>query len=198
MPRQVDAEERRRRIAEAVFRLIGSRGLEAVSLRDVAAEAGVSMGQVQHWFSTKQDMLLFALAAMRERVLTRLARDVAALPDPSPRERIMAAARVMLPLDEPGREEARVNVAFVAASVARPPFVELLREGYERLLAASRVQLADARRQGLLRPGVDVDDEAAAVFFLVQGLIGPVLVGACTPDGALALVGQRLDQVFRA
>jgi AcrR family transcriptional regulator len=56
----VDREERRSRIAEAILRIAASRGLDEVSLRDVAAEAGVSMGQVQHYFSTKREMLMFA------------------------------------------------------------------------------------------------------------------------------------------
>jgi AcrR family transcriptional regulator len=52
--------------------VIGSRGLEAVSLRDVAAQAGVSMGAVQHYFASKDQMLLFALSHMRDRVLARM------------------------------------------------------------------------------------------------------------------------------
>ncbi|MGK5632559.1 TetR family transcriptional regulator, partial [Streptomyces sp. URMC 123] len=47
MPRQIDHEERRRLIADAVCALADRRGLEGVTLRDVAAEAGVSMGAVQ-------------------------------------------------------------------------------------------------------------------------------------------------------
>jgi AcrR family transcriptional regulator len=34
-------------------------GLEAASLRNVAAEAGVSMGTVQHCFTGQQEMLDF-------------------------------------------------------------------------------------------------------------------------------------------
>ena len=62
MPKQVDREERRRDIAAAVLRIVTTRGVEAASLRTVAAEAGVSMGAVQHYFTTKDEMLRFALA----------------------------------------------------------------------------------------------------------------------------------------
>lgn len=197
MPKQVDRDGRRRHIADAVFRLVAERGVEAVGLRDVAAEAGVSMGQVQHWFSTKQEMLLFTLGTMRDRVLTRLVRDLASLERPTVRDRVRAGMRVMLPLDVPSREEASVNVAFVAASFGTPEFADLLREGYARLRAAGRALLAEARERGELRDGVDADREADTIFFLTQGLVGPVLLGVVEPDEALRLLDARLDVVFR-
>ena len=60
MPKKVDRQERRTRIADALMRVAADQGLEAVSLRHVAAEAGVSAGMVQHYFRTT------ASAALRE------------------------------------------------------------------------------------------------------------------------------------
>ena len=60
MPKQVDHQQCSRHIGEAVLRLIAIRGLEAASLRNVAAEAGVSMGTVQDYFTSKQETLDFA------------------------------------------------------------------------------------------------------------------------------------------
>lgn len=57
--------QRRRDIAEAVFAVIGSRGFDAVSLREVATQAGVSMGSVRHYFTSKDEMLVFTLGHMR-------------------------------------------------------------------------------------------------------------------------------------
>src|SRR5271170_38995 len=105
MPRRVDREARRRAIAEAIFEVIGNRGLEAVSLRDVAAQAGVSMGSVQHYFSSKEEMLQFALGHMRDRALARLQEELGQLVNPSARQQVRAAARVMLPVGEQGRQE---------------------------------------------------------------------------------------------
>jgi AcrR family transcriptional regulator len=198
VPKRVDQDERRRALAEAVFAVVGRRGIEAAGLRDVAAEAGVSMGAVQHWFRTKDEMLLFALRHMRERVNARLAASLARLEAPTRRQSIAAGVRVLLPIDPPGREEAWVNVAFVGASPANPAFAELLREGYARLLDVTRLQLAEAAAAGELAPGVDPAVEAPALFFLLQGMIGPMLLGVLSPDEALALVDARLDRVFAA
>jgi AcrR family transcriptional regulator len=197
VPKQVDHEQRRRLLAEAVFAVIGSRGFEAVSLRDVAEQAGVSMGTVQHYFPTKRQMLSFALAHMRERVLARLRAAVAALHEPTRRDLIRVATAVMLPIDPAGREEACVNIAFFSAATVTPVYAEQLRDGYGRILTVSVTNFRQASRLGELRDGVDPDVEAPALYFLTQGLIGPILVDLYGPDEALALVDAQLDRVFR-
>ena len=198
MPKRVDPEERRQAIAEAVYRVIGERGWDAVTLRDVASTAGISMGQVQHYFTTKTDMLMFALSHMRDRVLARLERRLAALPAPvSQRDQVRAAISVMLPLDEPGRQEAAVNVAFFSAATATPGYAGLLRDGYARQVASSTAQLTAAAADGLLADGIDPAREAAALYYLIQGLIGPLLIGQLTPDQALDLVDHQLARIFR-
>jgi AcrR family transcriptional regulator len=197
VPKQVDHEQRRRLIAEAVFAVIGTRGFEAVSLRDVAEQAGVSMGTVQHYFPTKHQMLLFALSHMRERVLARLQAAVATLREPTRRDLIRAATTVMLPVDPPGREEACVNIAFFSAATVTLAYAEQLRDGYGRILTVSIANFREAAQLGELRNGVDPDREAPALYFLTQGLIGPILIGLYRPDEALALVDAQLDRVFR-
>jgi AcrR family transcriptional regulator len=201
VPKQVDHEQRRRLLAEAVFAVIGTRGFEAVSLRDVAEQAGVSMGTVQHYFPAKQQMLLFALAHMRERVLARLQATLAALhgPDrtPSRRELIRAATAVMLPVDEPGREEACVNIAFFSAATVTREYAQQLRDGYDRILTVSVAGFREAARLGELRDGIDPEQEAPALYFLTQGLVGPILIGLYQPAEALALIDAQLDRLFR-
>jgi AcrR family transcriptional regulator len=198
VPKQVDHEQRRRLLAEAVFEVIGSRGYQAVSLRDVATAAGVSMGTVQHYFATKHDMLLFALQHLRVRVLLRMNAELARLSAPSRRELIRAGMRAMLPVDEPSRQEAALNIAFFSAATVDPEYAQLLREGYTRLLEASRAQLREAAAAGELAAGIDVDAEAVTLFIAVQGFIGPILIGVFSPDEALARLDHSLDRIFGA
>lgn len=197
MPKQVDREERRRALAEAVFTVIGTRGFEAVSLRDVAEQAGVSMGAVQHYFASKDEMLLFALGHMRTRVLERLQAAMSRLVDPTRRDVVRQALRVMLPVDEPARQEACVNIAFFSAATVTPAYADLLREGYARILAVTRAQFGAAAEAGELAGGIDPEREGAALYFLAQGLIGPILIGLFTPGEALALVDHQLERIFR-
>ena len=72
MPKVVDHEERRSELAAAVWRLASRDGLEAVTVRRVAEEAGWSTGAVVHYFADKEDLLLFAFSTVADRVRTRL------------------------------------------------------------------------------------------------------------------------------
>ncbi len=76
MPKRVDHEERRRQIADALLRTAATRGLHATGMREVAAEAGVSLRLVQYYFGTKEELLLFAMqqlaAQFAERAMARI------------------------------------------------------------------------------------------------------------------------------
>jgi AcrR family transcriptional regulator len=197
VPKVVDHEERRRHIADAVFRVMGRVGMDGAGLREVAEEAGVSMGAVQHYFSSKDEMLLFALDHMRARVIARLSSELVATQGPGNRDYMWAASRAMLPLDQASREEAIVNVAFVAAAMANPSYQDLLRQGYDRLLQVWRDQMRSASDAGRLAKGIDPDAAAPELFFLVQGLIGPVLIGAISTAEAEAILERKLAALFR-
>ena len=56
-PAPVDHDERRARLTEVLLDVVAEGGLEAATIRTVAAAAGVSIGTVQHYFKTKDDML---------------------------------------------------------------------------------------------------------------------------------------------
>lgn len=197
MPKIVDHAQRRAEIAEAVFRVIEDRGIDAVSLRDVAAEAEVSMGAVQHYFDTKSEMLLFALGYMRERVLARMQAKLAKLRDPSRRELLRASAAAMLPTDRQGRQEAIVNIAFFSFATADDQYAKLLKEGYQRLLIVSEASLTQAQVAGELRSGVDPVQAGNSLFFMIQGMIGAILVNAITARKAMKVVDQELDRIFK-
>jgi AcrR family transcriptional regulator len=186
VPKKVDADERRRTIAEAVYRVIETTGSEAVSLRDVAAEAGVSMGMVQHYFHTKDEMLLFALDHMGQRVSARITEKLTKLKTPQPRDITRAMLAEMLPSTKESRQEAAVSIAFFNRAVVTPAYAAALREGYKRIIGVLAAQLPK-----------DKADEAATLFWLAQGLLGPVLIGHYTAKEALALLDAELDRVFR-
>ncbi|MFF5001128.1 TetR/AcrR family transcriptional regulator, partial [Streptomyces sp. NPDC000656] len=78
MPKRVDHEERRAQIAEALIQVAGRRGLHAVGMRDVAAEAGVSLRLVQYYFETKEKLLFYGLQHLTDRFTARVGARLAA------------------------------------------------------------------------------------------------------------------------
>jgi hypothetical protein len=61
----------------------------------------------------------------------------------------------------------------------------------------SQARLRAAAEAGETTEGIDPDREAAALYFLAQGLIGPILIGLYPPEDALALIDHHLDRIFR-
>ncbi|MBF6347667.1 MULTISPECIES: TetR/AcrR family transcriptional regulator [Nocardia] len=197
MPKQVDHHERRTRIADALLRVAADRGVEAVSLRHVAAEAGVSTGMVQHYFRTKDEMVDFALEAVSERTRSRLAGEIADLgPAPAPEVFLRALLVQQLPFDETRRIEGRVALAFYAYTARNSAIAAKL--------DADTAQLADyvgnliraAQTAAEVPAHLDPVHTAAALLALVEGLGVRAATGYQAPEDALAVLDAHLTAVF--
>jgi AcrR family transcriptional regulator len=73
VPKIVDSEARRAELSEALWRVLARAGIEGVTIRSVAAEAGWSRGIVEHYFKTKQEMVLYACQLACRRGLAKVA-----------------------------------------------------------------------------------------------------------------------------
>ncbi|MER7419524.1 TetR family transcriptional regulator C-terminal domain-containing protein [Micromonospora peucetia] len=187
MPKKVDPQERRRLIADALMRVAAKQGLEAISLRHVAAEAGVSPGMVQHYFRTKDEMMMFALAVVGERSQTRVTEAVARLGDnPSPRALLRTMIAALLPLDEQTRDDGRVALGFLAYTAVRPAAASALREETAQTLGFMA---------GLV-PSPKPDEAAAGLLALMEGLGAYLLGGQYSTEQALSALDAHLDLLF--
>ncbi|NOU85323.1 TetR family transcriptional regulator [Paenibacillus sp. LMG 31460] len=63
-------------IADATFRVIQSVGLEQTTIRKIAKEAGLSLGTVQYYFPTQQDIYLYSMEQLSKRILERIVQSV--------------------------------------------------------------------------------------------------------------------------
>ncbi|MEX2981459.1 TetR/AcrR family transcriptional regulator [Streptomyces sp. C36] len=197
MPKRVDHDERRRRIAEALWRIASTRGLEGASLRDVAAEAGISLGQLQHYFRSKGDMLVFALEHVNELAARRVrARVEASATAPSPRVILRESVAEMLPLDDESRSGNLVQVAYFLQAVHDERLRGHAKEGVPLLRALFADQIRRAMAEGQIAPDRDPDTEATLLICLVDGLTSYTLLDVHSPAEALALADAHLDRLF--
>ncbi|MER6046949.1 TetR/AcrR family transcriptional regulator [Streptomyces sp. NPDC001793] len=190
MPRQVDHESRRRRIADAVCRLADESGLEGVTLRDVAARAEVSMGAVQRCFRTKEEMLVFALTHIGEQITARVTTLLASSPAQSARTTLGHAATEVALLQEQQRAEARVWLAFVAQAAVTPRLAASLRDSYTELQQLFARLIAEAT--GTATP----QRSARALLALTDGLTTHVLIGHLSPTEALDVLDDHLTRLW--
>jgi len=197
VPRQVDHSERRRHIGEAVLRLIAAQGLEAASLRNVAAEAGVSMGAVQHYFSSKQEMLDFAQRHNYERATVRIPGLLARVPEPRTTSALLRVLLVdLLGLDGESREGARLGAAMLGLAVIDAQAAATARTAYDGVTSFLAAQLRAAQNRGELAPTLDAGRAARHLYALVEGLRWPALIGAYTRDEVLAVLDDHLGTLF--
>ncbi|MFI1302248.1 TetR/AcrR family transcriptional regulator [Streptomyces sioyaensis] len=197
MPKKVDHEARRQEISEALWRLASTRGLDGASLRDVAAEAGISLGRLQHYFRSKDEMLLFALQRINRLAGERIRARIEALPEePTPREVLRACLSGMLPLDEKSRVGVLVGAAYFARAVYDEPLRAEAKDGIPQLRALFAHQLRRAAERGELPLERATEDEAMLLISLVDGLSTYVLLDVHGPRTALRLLDLHLAHLF--
>jgi TetR/AcrR family transcriptional regulator, transcriptional repressor of bet genes len=194
MPRQVDQDERRRLIAAAVVRLVSSRGVEAASLRAVAAEAGVSMGAVQHYFTSTDEMLLFALEYGNGLFAARIQVLLARGGPLAPRAAFRLFCTLLLPLDPDGQTGARLWAALIARGCVDEPTGRLAADAYANLVAFVARSLRESA--AALATGIDIEQAARQLVTAIEGLRWPVLFGVYREREALAVLDSQLDQIF--
>ncbi|MEU2915670.1 TetR/AcrR family transcriptional regulator [Streptomyces massasporeus] len=198
MPRTADHPQRRAQIIEGLVGVAARDGVHAVTMRAVAAEAGVSLRLVQYYFETKGRLMFAALRHLEQQSHERWAARLSAHADPpSPRARVEALLTEALPTDEASRTfhilwTSCAMLAMTDPDLAAQPFAE----GPDRLEAQLADLLRQAQAEGGLDEAADPDIEATRLLALSHGLGTSVLVGRRTPDAAMEVLGYHLDRLF--
>lgn len=191
MPKVVDPELRRTDIAEAVFRLVARDGVQAASLRRVATEAGLNVGSVRHYFTSHEELLIFAAETMYARVTERVGEHVAALEaGADKRASVMKMLSEFLPLDERRRDETTICFAFMAESRLNPE----LRALAQKLHRGLRILVGHILRSARVR---DIETNTELVSAMLDGLAFNAVHVAGAPDGerSTEVVGKMLDHL---
>ncbi|MEV0112585.1 TetR/AcrR family transcriptional regulator [Streptomyces sp. NPDC050844] len=200
MPRVADHEERRQQVAAAAGRLIATEGLKAATVAKTAAAAGISVGLVQHYFRTKDEMLLFTYRHVLETVEHRLAELVVRSEKAGTRieHTLLDGLAETMPLDEQRRQECRVALAFTGRAVDDPDLAEVKAGALRRLRSLIATAVTNAKECGEVPPSTDAATEAARIAAYTDGLTAHLCADpdGLHPDAALAALGDHLAGVF--
>jgi AcrR family transcriptional regulator len=190
VPKLVDHEQRRRELAEAVWRVIRRHGVDGASVRTVAQEAGWSAGALRHYFRTQSELLDFAILLAAERIRCRV--DALELAD-DPRRAVEQLLSELLPLDDERQAENEVWLAFTARALIDPE------------LRVRQVEIDDELRAACVRAvdmlGVPAGRERALEAERLHALLdGLALHAAMRPDRLpprriVAVLRRHLDEL---
>lgn len=189
MPKVVDHAQRRREIVWALWSVISERGIDGVTFQAVAGAGGVSVGRIQHYFDSKDQLVRAGAEHMVGEAETRYGEG-----DPTdPRTRLTTLLTQPIPSAGTGRVGVSVWYAYLAKSASDPwirSFMEDASRGTheetERLLSELGV------------PSDDIRESARRLVALSNGVTQSVLVGATEPADGVATVMNEVERTIVA
>lgn len=183
----------RQHLLDALVTLTAERGLERVSIREVADGAGVSIGTVQYYCRSKDEMLLMTF----EHIAASIGQRLSSIGDTgTASDALRRALLELLPLDDLRSVESRVYLAFAAKAAVSPAIAAV----QHNLLSQTRTCLSLAFRRaidlGEMPADLDPDAASAATLALIDGLLLHILtdpIGLPT-HAAVAALDAHLDR----
>lgn len=190
MPKIVDHELRRQELSDATWRLIARDGVDAVTLRSIAAETGWSAGVLQHYFASKRDIVVSAHLLAYSRVAERLRLRASGL---GPLEALRIAMDEALPLDDERLLEARVEISAWNLALSDDEFRRIHAESVAAWRATVRELARDARSAGELRSDISIDALTDEFVALVDAMSTQAVL---TPEVATPQRQRELAELF--
>ncbi|WP_223692569.1 TetR/AcrR family transcriptional regulator [Leifsonia poae] len=186
-------EERRRHIGEAVWRVIRRDGINAVSTRTVAAEAGMVLGSLRHYFPRQADVVEFAMRLVIDRTTERVRRILHEAGADGPDPQLLLEQ--FLPLDDERREEMEVWLVFAGATLSDATLAPVKRDSDAALLLLIR-QLVEAHSPAGTT-ATELDRAADRLRALIDGMAAHLVGPAPALDSvtARAILAAELDRI---
>ncbi|OMI39619.1 TetR family transcriptional regulator [Streptomyces sparsogenes DSM 40356] len=180
------------------MRVAARDGLHAVTMRAVAAEAGMSLNLVQYYFDTKAQLVHSALLHLEHQSHERWAARLESLNDPeTARACLEAFVAEAVPTDEASRAFRLVWTSYAVLAMTDPELAEQpFIEGPNRLERQLTEVLARAQKAGRIAAHLDVSIEATRLLSLSHGVGTSVLVGQRSATQALEVMHYHLARLF--
>lgn len=167
MPKLINHEERKQEIAQAVWAVLAREGIRGVSVRTVAAEAGISTGSLRHVFPSHEEMMLFSLDFVGKRFIRSLTNR------PFEGQLIYSLEELFTYLS-PASEDGQLFITVIAGMLADatifPEIAKILQEHESDFIYAYGFLLSQLRAHGYLKPGLDIDLEVEKLVALLWGI----------------------------
>ncbi len=167
MPKKVDHDARREELVLAAWRVIAARGIDEVTIREIARESGYSSGVLAHYFENKDDLLAHALRLSHTRIRKRYDAEVET---PVAADALKAILLDNLPLDEQRELETRIEMSFWARALRNEALHEIQQEESEGLRSLLRELVEKAQDDGAVSADHDREEVLELLGAVIDGL----------------------------
>ena len=194
MPKIVDHDLQKEKFIGAAMRLIASKGLEGVTMRAVAAEAGLSYGSLFHYFESKDDLLMHAVRYSTSAQTRRVNEYSSQYSGLKALEHLLCDDII---INESSRDAWMVWMTFLYKAAVHKPFAEMNTELIAGWLDRIAALLTEALASGEISSSVDVKKEAMATWAFSAGIgqIGLLQPDALPPELQKQLILDYLDKL---
>lgn len=168
-------EPRKVQIMAVTEQLIAKHGYDALRLRDVAKSAGVSIGMIQHYFETREALLLETLGAASWRRAAEFVALGQGIEDPVDRVSALLGGSIA------DRARCQVWIETCASATRHEELVPMIERIYEAWRTALRAALSDGVEAGAFNPQIPLEE-----------IVDNIMV---TIDGAMVTVALQLYDV---
>lgn len=192
VPKIVDHDARRRELAQAAAKVIVRRGLDGVTIREIAREAGFSTGSLGHYFPSKDDVLIAVLdESMADTVGRMLARVELHRGLKLARELVAE----LMPLDARRTHENRVWIIYSAQAIPSANLRKAYLRNEQLIQAQLRFALGQAVDDDELSDHIDPELEASRLLALSDGIAQQALFDKrmWTPEQQLSAIDEHLE-----
>lgn len=169
MPKVVDHDKQKQKIAEAAWRVIQRDGMAQATVRNIAQEARLSFGAMRHYFNSQSELLRFAMNLASDRVGERIV-SMKLFSSGFSMEDVTRLLLQLLPLDEERTLEMEVWLAFTTKSLSDPDLRTHSEEVYDALHKIMSDIIDTMIKTGTAKPGLDRELEAERLYALIDGL----------------------------
>ncbi|MFS0615016.1 TetR/AcrR family transcriptional regulator [Lederbergia ruris] len=192
MPRIVNHEKKRKSIAEAAWSIIKEEGIEKASIRRVAIEAGMSAGALRHYFSTKDEMLLFIMDYYLEEGKKR---SQSKSWSDNPLQAVAEVLLELVPIDEEKKIETSVWWILALQSLTSDTLKEKKDEMTNGMYELANSMIEILVLQGILSDSTNVKLEKSRLAALIDGLSIHALLrpDVYTPEKVQEVIRYHLE-----
>ncbi|AKO92253.1 TetR/AcrR family transcriptional regulator [Priestia filamentosa] len=167
MPKIVDHQKQREKIAAAAWEVIRTKGMEQASIRNIAKQSGFSVGSIRHYFPSQASLLTFAMNLVSERVNERIhSMSFEGEPFKVMKEFLLQ----FLPTTKEKEVEMEVWMAFIIKSLSDDSLKEASDEVYKGIKFGAASVIDALKKLKLLKDHLDEEYEVERLFALLDGL----------------------------
>ena len=189
-----DHEARRRDIADATLAVIAEVGLDGASLRAIARQAACTTGVLSHYFTNKDEVLVFALESIFDQLDTIF--DQAAQ-EKDGLSALRAAATSVLPIDDTSRSLVSVWQSYVSKAERNVQLAEVIRRRHGKVRDRFTELVARGQEDGSIRTDMSAMNLGDVVNACVDGFtrMAPLESARLPRDRLLQLIDLQLQLI---